>query len=82
MRQAIFENMLGDEISMAMDQLPEDYKTIIVLSDLEDFSYEEIAQILEIPIGTVRSRLFRARNALKKLLYDYAKQQGYEDHRS
>lgn len=82
LRQTIFENILGDEISMAIDQLPEDYKTIIVLSDLEDFSYEEIAQILEIPLGTVRSRLFRARNALKKLLYDYAKQQGYEDHRS
>lgn len=82
LRQAIFENMLGDEISTAMDQLPEDYKTIIVLSDLEDFTYEEMAQILEIPLGTVRSRLFRARNALKKLLYEYAKEQGYEDHRS
>jgi RNA polymerase sigma factor (sigma-70 family) len=77
-----FENLLGDEVTKAMDQLPRDYKTVLLLCDVEDFSYEEIAEILEIPLGTVRSRIFRARNTLKKKLKKYAESMGYEDHRS
>ena len=77
-----FDNLLGDEVTKAMDQLPEDYKTVLLLCDIEDFSYEEIADILDIPIGTVRSRIFRARNTLKKKLKKYAESMGYEDHRS
>lgn len=50
---------------------------IIILCDLEDFSYEEMAKILNIPIGTVRSRLHRARAILKDKLADYAKRRGY-----
>ena len=77
-----FENLLGDEVTKAMDELPEDYRTVLLLCDIEDFSYEEIADILGIPIGTVRSRIFRARNTLKKKLKKYAESLGYEDHSS
>ena len=49
------------------------------MSDIENFTYEEIAKILEIPIGTVRSRLFRARNMLKEMLKVYAETMGYRD---
>ena len=54
-----------------IDRLHEDYRTAIVLREMEGFSYEEIAQILDLPVGTVRSRLHRARNILKDLLQKY-----------
>ena len=68
-------------MSAAIDSLPVDFREVIILSDLEDFSYEDISKILEIPIGTVRSRIFRARNMLKEVLQSYAKGLGYEDKR-
>lgn len=49
--------MIGDEVSIALNSLQEDFRTVIWLCDIEGFSYEEIAKITEIPIGTVRSRL-------------------------
>ena len=58
-------DMLGDEITAALQSLPVDFRMIIILCDLEEFSYEEMAKILDIPIGTVRSRLHRARALLK-----------------
>jgi RNA polymerase sigma-70 factor (ECF subfamily) len=60
--------MLGDEISNALNGLAVDFRTVIILADLEGFTYEEMAKILDIPIGTVRSRLHRARNLLKDTL--------------
>ncbi len=81
LREEIFDEMMGDEVSIALEQLPEDFKTVIILCDIEDFTYEEISKIVEIPIGTVRSRLFRARNALKEKLAKYAEEKGYEDKR-
>ncbi|HKK88697.1 MAG TPA: sigma-70 family RNA polymerase sigma factor [Saprospiraceae bacterium] len=81
LRDDIFQNMLGDEVSLALNSLPVDYRTVIVLCDLQNFKYEEIADILEIPIGTVRSRLYRARNELKEKLKTYAKRFGYKDKR-
>ncbi len=81
LRDDIFQNMLGDEVSLALNSLPVDYRTVIVLCDLQNFKYEEIADILEIPIGTVRSRLYRARNELKEKLKTYAKSMGYKDKR-
>jgi RNA polymerase sigma-70 factor (ECF subfamily) len=81
LRDEIFQNMLGDEVSLALNSLPVDYRTVIVLCDLQNFKYEEIAEILEIPIGTVRSRLYRARNELKEKLNTYAKSLGYKDRR-
>ena len=72
----------GDEVSAALDALPADARTIIVLSDLEDFSYDEMSKILNVPVGTVRSRLFRARNLLKQKLVNFATAQGFVDKRS
>jgi len=72
-----FSNLLDDEISKAITELPEDFRTVIILSDIEGFSYEEIADFVDIPVGTVRSRLHRARKMLYTLLYDYAKNKGY-----
>ena len=71
------QDMLGDEISNALNALDVDFRTVIILCDLEGFKYDEMAKILDIPIGTVRSRLHRARNLLKEKLSDYAKKMGY-----
>jgi RNA polymerase sigma-70 factor (ECF subfamily) len=69
--------MIGDEVSIALNSLPVDFRTVIILCDLEGFTYEEMAKILDIPIGTVRSRLHRARNLLKEKLGQYARKMGY-----
>lgn len=82
LRQEIYQNMMGDEITTAVNSLPVDYRIVILLCDVEDFSYEEISKIISAPIGTVRSRLHRARNLLKEKLKAYAKSLGYEDKRS
>lgn len=72
------KDMLGDEISNALNSLAVDFRTVIILCDLEGFTYEEMAKILDIPIGTVRSRLHRARNLLKEKLRSYAQNMGYD----
>lgn len=77
MRQEVFSNLIGDEITHAVNALPIDYRLIILLCDIEGFKYEEIAKIIDVPIGTVRSRLHRARNLLKEKLKDYAKEKGF-----
>ena len=79
LRQEIFEHMMGDEVTGAINSLPIDFRTVILLCDIEGFTYEEIASIIDVPIGTVRSRLFRARNLLKEKLTSYAKDHGYMD---
>ncbi len=71
------QDMLGDEISNALNSLDVDFRTVIILCDLEGFKYDEMAKILDIPIGTVRSRLHRARNLLKEKLSKYAREMGY-----
>ena len=81
LRQEIFENMMGDEVTIAINSLPIDFRTVILLCDIEGFTYEEISKIIDVPIGTVRSRLFRARNMLKEKLKSYAEKMGYEDKR-
>jgi RNA polymerase sigma-70 factor (ECF subfamily) len=77
LRVESLKDMIGDEISNALNALDVDFRTVIILSDLEEFKYEEMAKILDIPIGTVRSRLHRARNLLKEKLSEYAKSMGY-----
>lgn len=72
------KDMIGDEISNALNALDVDFRTVIILCDLEGFKYEEMAKILDIPIGTVRSRLHRARQLLKEKLSEYAKSMGYK----
>ena len=71
------KDMIGDEISNALNALAVDFRTVIILCDLEGFTYEEMAKILDIPIGTVRSRLHRARNLLREKLGSYAHSMGY-----
>lgn len=73
------KDMIGDEISNALNSLDVDFRTVIILCDLEGFKYEEMAKILDIPIGTVRSRLHRARQLLKDKLSEYAKSMGYKN---
>lgn len=77
LRVETVQDMIGDEISGALNAIPVDFRTVIILSDLEGFTYEEMSKILDIPIGTVRSRLHRARNMLKEKLVAYAKEMGY-----
>lgn len=81
LREEIFQNLIGDEVTNAINALPIDFRTVVLLCDVEGFTYEEISKIIDVPIGTVRSRLFRARNMLKEKLSEYAKKMGYEDKR-
>ncbi len=67
---------MGDEVMLAINALTSNFRTVVLL-DLEDFTYEEISAILDIPIGTVRSRLHRARNILAKRLLQYGRSNGY-----
>lgn len=73
----LLDNILDDEIKSALDDLPEEFKTVILLSDVDGFSYKEIADIINCPIGTVMSRLYRGRKILYKNLAEYAKEKGY-----
>src|SRR5258708_6351422 len=61
------------EVKEAVESLPEQFRIAVLLSDVEGFSYKEIAEILDIPIGTVMSRLHRGRKALQRQLYEFAK---------
>ncbi len=72
-----FSNVLDDDVSNALATLPTDFQTIIILSDLEGYNYEEIAEFMSCPIGTVRSRLHRARKMLYSKLHDYAHSKGF-----
>ena len=78
LRTELFGNMMGDEMTTAINELPLMYRTILLLCYVEDFQYEELAAIFDIPIGTVRSRLSRARGLLKEKLADYASKYGYK----
>jgi len=81
LREELFSSMMGDEVTTAINSLPIDFRTVVLLCDVEGFTYEEISKIIDVPIGTVRSRLFRARNMLKEKLKNYAENLGYQDMR-
>jgi len=72
-----FDSIVDEEVLQAIDDLPEEYRSAVVLSDLEGLTYEEMAKTLGVPAGTVKSRLFRGRRQLQKVLYEYAVEQGY-----
>jgi len=72
----LFGNLLSDEVTQALQSLPEDFRTVVILADIESLSYEEIAEFLNCPIGTVRSRLHRGRKMLQTQLFDYARDRG------
>jgi RNA polymerase sigma-70 factor (ECF subfamily) len=72
-----FDSIVDEEIVHAIEALPEEYRTAVVLSDLEGLPYAEIAKLMDVPVGTVKSRLFRGRRQLQKVLYEYAVEMGY-----
>jgi RNA polymerase sigma-70 factor (ECF subfamily) len=72
-----YDSFLDDEVTRAIDALPDEYRSAVVLSDLHDLRYAEIAEILGVPEGTVKSRLFRGRRLLQKKLVDYAVEMNY-----
>lgn len=72
-----FNNILDDEITYALSALPDESRTIVFLCDIEGYSYEEIADFIGCPVGTVRSRLHRTRKILYAMLYQYAQKNGY-----
>lgn len=71
---ALFGRMLSRDVEKALAQLPPEFRLPVILADLEDLSYKEIADIMECPAGTVMSRLYRGRRMLQKMLSDYASQ--------
>lgn len=75
----IFRDLMDDNFTKALSKLPEDFRTVVLLCDVDGFTYEEISNMLDVPIGTIRSRLHRGRNLLKTELYEYAKKRGYTD---
>jgi RNA polymerase sigma-70 factor (ECF subfamily) len=75
----MLELFTDDEIKNALEELPEVFLIPILMSDIEGFSYKEIAEITEVPIGTVMSRLHRGRKLMQKRLYDYALERGLID---
>lgn len=75
--QEFLDRVLREDLDRALAELPDHYRVVVVLSDLEEFKYGEIAEALDIPIGTVRSRLARARCALQKLLWQQARDRGF-----
>lgn len=72
----LFELFTDDEVKDALEALPESFRLPVLLADVEDFSYKEIAEMLEIPIGTVMSRLHRGRKAMHKALVEFATERG------
>jgi RNA polymerase sigma-70 factor (ECF subfamily) len=76
--KAFFDRMLSDEVLKAIDVLPVDFRIVVVLADLQEFAYKEIAEILQCPVGTVMSRLFRGRRLLQKSLAHHAAELGIQ----
>jgi RNA polymerase sigma-70 factor (ECF subfamily) len=72
-----YDSFLDEEIVRAIDELPDEYRTAVMLSDIQELRYAEIAQLLGIPEGTVKSRLFRGRRLLQRRLRGYAVMMGY-----
>jgi len=73
----LFDSLVSEQVEQALSELPEEYRVTVLLCDVEGMSYEEIAQALDVPIGTVRSRLARGRAALRNKLREYATEEGY-----
>jgi RNA polymerase sigma-70 factor (ECF subfamily) len=75
--EELLEKVLDEDVQHAIEDLPHDYRMVVLLADLEGFAYKEIADILEIPVGTVMSRLYRGRRLLEEALLKYAREHGY-----
>src|SRR6476659_8845018 len=75
--QAMLANSVSDDVQRALDSLPDDFRTAVILCDMQGLSYKEIAEIMETPVGTVMSRLFRGRKLLAAALKEFAVAEGY-----
>jgi len=75
-RQEFLKHVVGDEVIRALDELPFEFRMTILLADMHDLSYKEIAEVLDCPVGTIMSRLHRARKLLQAKLFEYAVERG------
>jgi RNA polymerase sigma-70 factor (ECF subfamily) len=75
--RSFFDSFIDEEIRDAVESLPDEFREAVVLSDIEGLNYAEIADVLDVPMGTVKSRLYRGRRQLERKLYDYAVAMGY-----
>jgi len=73
---ALLGRLVSEDVERALADVPDDFRIAVILADLEDFSYKEIAEIMECPAGTVMSRLYRGRKILQRSLFNYAVEQG------
>ncbi len=76
-KEEFLENLFDDDVKEALDNLPYQFRLVVLLCDVEGFSYNEIANIIDAPLGTVMSRLYRGRKLLQRYLWNYAKERGY-----
>ena len=75
--RVLVDRSVSDDVQRALEQLPEDFRTAVILCDMQGLSYKEIAEIMECPVGTVMSRLFRGRKLLATALREFAVAEGY-----
>jgi RNA polymerase sigma-70 factor (ECF subfamily) len=75
--ETILDHLMSEDIREALEKLPADFRMAIILSDVEEFSYKEIAEIMDCPVGTVMSRLYRARRLMQRMLYRHAVDRGF-----
>ena len=78
--EEVLDRFTDADVKEAVESLPEQFRMVVLLADVEGFSYKEIAAIMDIPIGTVMSRLHRGRRALQKALFDFGMARGLVDH--
>jgi len=76
--ERLYGQLLDDQLSTAITDIPEEFRTVVILCDIEGFTYEEAAEFVDCPIGTIRSRLHRGRKLLREKLFKYAHERGYE----
>ncbi len=76
-KEEFLENLFDDDVKEALDNLPYQFRLVVLLCDVEGFSYNEISEIIDAPLGTVMSRLYRGRKLLQRYLWNYAKERGY-----
>jgi RNA polymerase sigma-70 factor (ECF subfamily) len=76
-KEDFLENFFDDDVKEALESLPYQFRLVVLLCDVEGFTYNEIANIIDAPLGTVMSRLYRGRKLLQRHLWNYAKKKGY-----
>lgn len=76
-QETMFYRLFSDEVKAALEDIPVDFRMVVLLADLQDFAYKDIAEIMDCPIGTVMSRLYRGRRMLQQKLHEYALKNGY-----